>query len=77
MKLKVGIIGYGTMGKIRKDAIVELDRAIVVAISEPNLPLEFNEFPNLSQDDIINHPEIDIIIVCTPNFLNKKLTLRA
>ena len=75
MKLKVGIIGYGTMGKIRKDAIVELDRAIVVAISEPNLPLEFNEFPNLSQDDIINHPEIDIIIVCTPNFLNKKLTL--
>lgn len=77
MKLKVGIIGYGTMGKIRKDAILELDKAKVIAISEPNLPLGFNEFSNLSHDEIINHKEIDIIIVCTPNFLNKKFTIEA
>lgn len=77
MKLKVGIIGYGTMGKIRKDAILELEKAKVIAISEPNLPLGFNEFSNLSHDEIINHTEIDIIIVCTPNFLNKKLTIEA
>jgi len=77
MKLKVGIIGYGTMGKIRKDAIFELDRAEVVAISEPNLPINFNEFLNLSHNEIINHPDINIIIVCTPNFLNKKLTIES
>ncbi len=77
MKLKVGIIGFGTMGKIRKDAIVELASAEVVAISEPSLPLHYNELPNLSHGEIINHPDIDIIIVCTPNFLNKKLTIEA
>ena len=77
MKLKVGIIGYGTMGKIRKSAILELAKAELVAISEPNLPLDFNEYPNLSHDEIINHSEVNIILVCTPNFLNKKLTIDA
>lgn len=77
MKLKVGIIGFGTMGKIRKDAIVELARAEVIAISEPSLPLLYNELPNLSHSEIINHPDVNIIIVCTPNFLNKKLTIEA
>ena len=75
MQLKVGIIGFGTMGKIRKDAIVELARAEVIAISDPSLPVHFNEFPNLSHSEIINHPDVNIIIVCTPNFLNKKLTI--
>jgi 1,5-anhydro-D-fructose reductase (1,5-anhydro-D-mannitol-forming) len=77
MKLKVGIIGFGTMGKIRKDAIVELARAEVIAISDPSLPMQFNEFPNLSHSEIINHPDVNVIIVCTPNFLNKKLTIEA
>jgi len=77
MKLKVGIIGFGTMGKIRKDAIVELATAEVIAISDPSLPLHFNEFPNLSHSEIINHPDVNIIIVCTPNFLNKKLTINS
>ena len=77
MKLKVGIIGFGTMGKIRKDAIVELARAEVIAISDPSLPKNFNEFPNLSHSEIIYHLDVNIIIVCTPNFLNKKLTIEA
>ena len=77
MKLKVGIIGFGTMGKIRKDAIIELARAEVIAISDPSLPVHFNELANLSHSEIINHPDVNIIIVCTPNFLNKKLTIDA
>jgi predicted dehydrogenase len=77
MKLKVGIIGFGTMGKIRKDAIVELARAEVIAISDPSLPKNFNELPNLSHSEIIDHLDVNIIIVCTPNFLNKKLTIEA
>jgi 1,5-anhydro-D-fructose reductase (1,5-anhydro-D-mannitol-forming) len=77
MKLQVGIIGFGTMGKIRKDAILELARAEVIAISDPSLPVHFNEIPNLSHSEIINHPDVNIILVCTPNFLNKKLTIDA
>ncbi len=74
--MKVGIIGYGRMGQIRHQAIRETCCADVVAVSEPNttgiLPL-----PNLSHEEIISSPNIDVIFVCTPNFFNKELTIRA
>lgn len=76
MSYKVGIIGYGVMGKIRHQAIKEVNKAVVIAISEPNLTDPDIEIPNISHDEIINHPDIDIVIVCTPNFLNKELTIR-
>lgn len=77
MKFKVGIIGYGTMGKIRHQAIDEVGKAKVIAISEPSIGSEIESVPNLTHEEIIQHPEIDAIIVCTPNFLNKKLTIQS
>jgi 1,5-anhydro-D-fructose reductase (1,5-anhydro-D-mannitol-forming) len=77
MKFKAGIIGYGKMGKTRHDAIDELNCAEVIAISEPNLKEELKGIQNVSHEEIINHPEIDAVIVCTPNFLNKELTIRS
>lgn len=75
MKTKVGIIGYGKQGQIRHIAIKETGCAEVVAISEPrDVKLDL---PNLSHDEIINNPDIDAIIICTPNYLNKPLTIKA
>lgn len=74
---KVGIIGYGVMGKTRHTAIQEIKKGIVLAISEPNADPVVDGIPNVSHQEIINHPEIDSIIVCTPNYLNKELTIRA
>jgi 1,5-anhydro-D-fructose reductase (1,5-anhydro-D-mannitol-forming) len=74
---KVGIIGYGVMGKTRNTAITEIKRGKVIAISEPNIGADFEGIPNVSHEEIINHPELDVVIVCTPNFLNKDLTIRA
>jgi predicted dehydrogenase len=72
MKTRVGIIGYGKQGQIRHNAIQETGCAEVVAISEPgNVKVDL---PNLSHDEIINNPDIDAIIICTPNFLNKPFT---
>lgn len=65
------------MGKIRHQAINEVGVAEVVAISEPTIGHEINGIPNLTHQEILLHPEIDIIVVCTPNFLNKKLTIDA
>ncbi len=76
MKYKVGIIGFGKMGQTRKKAIDELNVAEVIAISEPN-PVTPCNLLNVSHDEIINNPEIDAVIVCTPNFLNKQLTIKA
>jgi predicted dehydrogenase len=76
MSYKIGIIGYGVMGKTRRTSIQELKKGEVIAISEPNVGPEVDGIPNVSHDDIINNPEIDVLIVCTPNFLNKELTIR-
>ncbi len=74
---KIGIIGYGVMGKTRRIATEEIKKGEIIAISEPNIGTEVDGIPNLSHDELINHPELDAIIVCTPNFLNKKLTIRS
>jgi predicted dehydrogenase len=75
--MKVGIIGYGRMGKIRHQAIDEVGNAEVIAISEPETGSDLKTVPNITHEEIIKRPEIDAIVVCTPNFLNKKLTVRA
>lgn len=77
MIYKVGIIGYGVMGKTRHTAMEEIKKGKVLAVSEPNLGDEVDGIPNVSHEEIINHPEIDAVIVCTPNFLNKELTIRS
>jgi len=73
---RIGIIGYGVMGQTRHTAINETLSGDVIAISEPHLNVD-TDLPNLSHDEIINHVDINIIIVCTPNYLNKELTIRA
>jgi len=77
MNFKVGIIGYGGMGKIRHQAIDEVGGAEVIAISDPTIGADYKTIPNLTHEEIIQHAEIDAIIVCTPNFLNKELTIRS
>jgi 1,5-anhydro-D-fructose reductase (1,5-anhydro-D-mannitol-forming) len=74
--LKIGIIGYGKMGKTRHAVINQVGGAEVVAISEPDLVEQF-EIPNLTHDEILNRHDIDVIIISTPNFLNKELTIKA
>lgn len=75
MKQKVGIIGYGKQGQIRHQAMMETNCAEVVAISEPHVVNV--DLPNLTHEEIITSPNIDAIIICTPNFLNKPLTIKA
>lgn len=75
MKTKVGIIGYGKQGQIRHNAIEETDFAEVVAISDPCV--KGMDIPNMSHDEIINSQDTDAIVICTPNFLNKELTIKA
>jgi 1,5-anhydro-D-fructose reductase (1,5-anhydro-D-mannitol-forming) len=77
MNYKIGIIGYGVMGKIRHKAIDEIGKGKVLAISEPSICDIDESIPNLSHEEIINNPNLDVIFVCTPNYLNKVLTIRA
>src|SRR5688572_7376227 len=65
------------MGRIRHEVIQELGLAEVVAFSDPTVAEKLvNDIPNLSVDAIINDPNIDVIVICTPNYLNKPLTIQ-
>jgi 1,5-anhydro-D-fructose reductase (1,5-anhydro-D-mannitol-forming) len=77
MKIRVGIIGYGKMGVTRHKAINESNMGEVVAISEPTYGRSYENLPNLTHQQIINHIDIDVIVVCTPNHLNKRLTIQS
>lgn len=75
--IKIGIIGYGKMGQTRHKTVEESGRGIVIAVSEPALREEFNDLVNLTHEQIIEHPDIDVLFICTPNYLNKVLTIKA
>ncbi len=72
---KVGIIGYGKMGRIRYQEIYKSGRAEIVSVFDPHcVDLEIHSAN--SANEIINNPCIDAIFICTPNYLNKPLTIQ-
>lgn len=72
--IKVGIIGLGKMGLIRKNEVDKDERSKLIAVYEPG---KTGDLFLDNADDVINHPEVDCVFICTPNMLNKPLTIQA
>lgn len=65
-KIKVGVIGMGRIGKIHFDNLKnQIENVEVVAVSDPFLVNEVG-VPNISSKDLINHSDIDAIVICSP-----------
>ncbi|MCK5056912.1 MAG: Gfo/Idh/MocA family oxidoreductase [Candidatus Aminicenantes bacterium] len=76
--VRSGIIGFGKMGQIRAKEISSNGKGAVVSVYEPNENIDSQEFHRAkSAEEIIHDPAIDAVIICTPNFLNKPLTIAA
>jgi 1,5-anhydro-D-fructose reductase (1,5-anhydro-D-mannitol-forming) len=76
--INIGIIGFGKMGQIRAQALENSGRANISTIYEENtLPDGLTYAVSKNADEIINNSEIDVVFICTPNYLNKPLTLQA
>lgn len=74
--IKVGIIGFGKMGRIRADAVHNSGRGDVVRVYDTSMAA--TEYPvAASAEDLIADSEVEAVIVCTPNYLNKELTIKA
>lgn len=73
-----GIIGYGVMGQIRHNTCNLIEEFQVKKIYDPDPSLiKENDLLAGSADEIINDPDIDVIFIATPNYLNKDLTINA
>ena len=75
--IKVGIIGYGKMGKIRAAAVESTGIAKVSLIWDVSVP-DVVDFPVArTAEEILEHPDIDAVFICTPNFRIVPLTIAA
>jgi predicted dehydrogenase len=80
--MNVGIIGCGLQGWRRAKAVRENgDKIIAVADSDPTksktLAFEFNCFVATRWEDIVANPEVEIVIVCSPNHLHAPMSITA
>lgn len=75
--MKYGIIGYGKMGKIRHDAMVRVAGLHPSVVYDTNLAQTFGQPFAASPEEIIVDPMLDAVVICTPNYMNKDLTIAA
>jgi 1,5-anhydro-D-fructose reductase (1,5-anhydro-D-mannitol-forming) len=75
--IRVGIIGFGKMGRLRADAIVASNLAVVVTAYDPVTTIPNGIHPAASPAEIINSDVVDAVFICTPNYQNKPLTIDA
>jgi len=76
--IRVGIIGFGKMGRIRAEVIRRYGRGEIACVYDPNISQNSTDLLILpSIDDILNDGTIDAVFICTPNYLNRPLTLQA
>ena len=71
--ITVGILGYGTMGKIRYENLKNYPGVKVKYVYDPFV--NNNNVVNTNNlDDIFSSKEIDTIFICTPNKYNFEYT---
>ena len=73
--INVAIVGYGKMGEIRHSILKNRKDIRVITVFDPNNkkpPLDLNNASNI--EEIIEDPNIDAVFICTPNYLNAKLS---
>lgn len=77
MKVKVGIIGYGKIGKLRHKILNNINCVDVVSIYDPLKKKSNKNIYSNSAQDILKNSSIDTVFIATPNYLNHKYTLQA
>ncbi|MBK8973256.1 MAG: Gfo/Idh/MocA family oxidoreductase [Hahellaceae bacterium] len=76
-KIRVGIIGFGKMGRIRAEAIAQIDCAELVKVYDTQSNTDGGVPFASSLDEILEDTSIDAVFLCLPNHMNKACTVRA
>ena len=76
--LNIGIIGLGKMGKIRAEAVQTDGRGQVVGIFDADRDRLSGSYSFVETvEELILSSNIDALFICTPNHLNRPLTIQA
>jgi len=80
-KLRVGIAGYGAVGKIRFAVLSQIENLEIVCISDQNidnatqLPSNIKTYNDF--EIMISQENLDVIFIALPNYLASKATIMA
>ncbi len=75
--MKCGIVGYGKMGKIRHELLDSIQECKVVSAYDPANGIPTSLTKTSSPEEIISDPNVDAIVIATPNYLIAPLTVAA
>jgi len=73
-KIIVGIIGYGKLGQLRFRILKKNKKVKILKIYDPKYLDKPNNLFCSKVTDILNDVSINTVFICTPNYLNAKLT---
>ncbi|MFC0408203.1 Gfo/Idh/MocA family protein [Roseomonas elaeocarpi] len=73
--MRVGIIGFGKMGQIRAAAIEAGGQAEIVTVFDTVVADDCPYPVASSAEEIVDDPTLDAVFICTPNWLNRPLTI--
>lgn len=78
LMLRVGIAGYGTIGKLREKAVERIDNAQVVAVFDIDPPKKVKEgvFVCVNYDELLEQ-NLDVVFVCAFNHVLAGFTVKA
>jgi len=75
--IKVGIIGFGKMGKVRAEALESVGGGEVTAVYDINKAAVPDKYRFASDaEEIFSDASIDAVFICTPNYLNRPLAIQ-
>lgn len=75
--LRIGIIGFGKMGRTRATSVEGKEGVKVTKIFDVNTPRPGGYAVASSAQEIIDDRDVDAVFICLPNHLNKAMTIAA
>ncbi len=75
--LRIGIIGFGKMGRLRAAALARVEGVEVVRVHDPGGGDIEGHVAAPSEESVLEDGSLDAVFVCTPNHRNRPLTIAA
>ena len=75
--LRLGLIGYGKMGRIRHQTLNQMEECVVTFVYENNENMETPKSLKRikSAEELIASNDIDAVVICVPNYLIKSYVI--
>lgn len=80
-QLRIGIAGFGAVGKIRFEILIQKKELEIVCVSDQNINNKLDHLPSIKTykdfEEMISNETLDVLFIALPNYLAAKATILA